>query len=162
MYWICFSGIVSTHSHPKVAASENPCKHTPHCSFNTQPPEGGCLRYRSMLSSHSQFQHTATRRWLLKSCIGNFGTPTFQHTATRRWLLLVTDNGTDMSWVSTHSHPKVAATLGVAVGGKAPVSTHSHPKVAAGFPAPHYTIQEVSTHSHPKVAASSVLPHQHQ
>ena len=101
----------------------------------------------------------------------------FQHTATRRWLLnLVKKIGVDKV-VSTHSHPKVAATVHNGIkrsldcfntqppeGGcveasslrrpGSSVSTHSHPKVAA----PSFLICRnavvVSTHSHPKVAAS--------
>ena len=81
----------------------------PIARFNTQPPEGGCLkhthsiwRYRVSTHSHpkvaavspspsicliAQFQHTATRRWLLFTV------------AVERWDYIV----------STHSHPKVAA-----------------------------------------------------
>ena len=36
-------------------------------------------------------------------------------------------------WVSTHSHPKVAARLEIVNYDKDPVSTHSHPKVAANL-----------------------------
>ena len=34
---------VSTHSHPKVAASLSSLLTASYASFNTQPPEGGCL-----------------------------------------------------------------------------------------------------------------------
>ena len=56
---------VSTHSHPKVAALGHI---TPDCDvvcFNTQPPEGGCFIWISTQGFHLLFQHTATRRWLL-------------------------------------------------------------------------------------------------
>ena len=33
---------VSTHSHPKVAANTQNCDLNHKFSFNTQPPEGGC------------------------------------------------------------------------------------------------------------------------
>ena len=84
-------------------------KAKPHLSFNTQPPEGGCFILAfahsfSQVSTHShpkvaayqdrkllrliQFQHTATRRWLLiRYPVRGIGLM-FQHTATRRWLLL--------------------------------------------------------------------------
>ena len=32
--------------------------------FNTQPPEGGCLRNIMIQHKKRLFQHTATRRWL--------------------------------------------------------------------------------------------------
>ena len=54
--------------------------------FNTQPPEGGCSTSKQPFQAVTKFQHTATRRWLLKIAPGfrvNIG---FQHTATRRWL----------------------------------------------------------------------------
>ena len=50
---------VSTHSHPKVAAPSNRATESnPRC-FNTQPPEGGCLRKKrttatlKVVSTHS-------------------------------------------------------------------------------------------------------------
>ena len=42
---------VSTHSHPKVAASVSYCFLLAFFSFNTQPPEGGCTGRRHALSS---------------------------------------------------------------------------------------------------------------
>ena len=56
--------------------------------FNTQPPEGGCFGSRRQPRLRKRFQHTATRRWLPSGC-----------TALRV-----------KKSVSTHSHPKVAAT----------------------------------------------------
>ena len=61
------------------------------------------------------------------------------------------DNRANM--VSTHSHPKVAAKEISIVTFPANVSTHSHPKVAADFTACLLFLCSVSTHSHPKVAA---------
>ena len=57
-------GIVSTHSHPKVAAElSSTCSTVTPC-FNTQPPEGGCEKIRELVNYTDKFQHTATRRWL--------------------------------------------------------------------------------------------------
>ena len=123
---------VSTHSHPKVAARPRRGKTGLWNRFNTQPPEGGCHRWLTKANIQSMFQHTATRRWLLrfftfgKSCcwvsthshpkvaavwlrffVRAFGR--FQHTATRRWLLSVCTATAKRFLVSTHSHPKVAA-----------------------------------------------------
>ena len=103
--------VVSTHSHPKVAAlmhallsliqmgfntqpPEGGCitslvKSGIEFSFNTQPPEGGCSLNRNVLIKYLKFQHTATRRWLHKEPKMEF--KSYQ--------------------VSTHSHPKVAATF---------------------------------------------------
>ena len=60
---------VSTHSHPKVAANAL-CTLCPIAfSFNTQPPEGGCMALLTEPLGILVFQHTATRRWLQKSYI---------------------------------------------------------------------------------------------
>ena len=55
-----FERVVSTHSRPKAAAS-SPYKLPPSIiSFNTQPPEGGCVRYEDFteidreVSTHSR------------------------------------------------------------------------------------------------------------
>ena len=59
--------------------------------------------------------------------------------------------------VSTHSHPKVAASAVNSDDVSSGVSTHSHPKVAAVRAAAMRAYQDkVSTHSHPKVAAVKV------
>ena len=58
--------------------------------------------------------------------------------------------------VSTHSHPKVAASDRLSPREFDFVSTHSHPKVAAAVSLKLQTSSLVSTHSHPKVAASRV------
>ena len=124
--------LVSTHSHPKVAALRVEFCIYRHSCFNTQPPEGGCRIMMPIHASYILFQHTATRRWLLMfigtdlTNIKGFNTQppeggcypvahhvhaqfVFQHTATRRWLL-ASAMATHARWcVSTHSHPKVAA-----------------------------------------------------
>ena len=59
--------------------------------------------------------------------------------------------------VSTHSHPKVAASNnGKSAVNALLVSTHSHPKVAAKILYKCYYNHNVSTHSHPKVAAPHI------
>ena len=91
---------VSTHSRPKAAGFPAPKTRATHPSFNTQPPEGGCVFRRHRLrrwqvSTHSRpkaadspvplfhkffkFQHTAARRRLrvwgrLKKLILSFNT----------------------------------------------------------------------------------------
>ena len=57
---------VSTHSHPKVAAERLHRLAGKKIGFNTQPPEGGCNNNAKFSGLNSWFQHTATRRWLLK------------------------------------------------------------------------------------------------
>ena len=98
--------------------------------FNTQPPEGGCLRgplllIRLKVSTHSRpkaaatctclsdyfekFQHTAARRRLRARLFQPGNQSGFQHTAARRRLrgpALIQDGGNS---VSTHSRPKAAA-----------------------------------------------------
>ena len=81
-----FLGLVSTHSHPKVAGfifettfhflnsfnTQPPeggwgrrAAYPPYTqSFNTQPPEGGWRYADEALDELAAFQHTATRRWL--------------------------------------------------------------------------------------------------
>ena len=103
--------------------------------FNTQPPEGGCFpsfirnsknrqfqhtatrRWLQMIFYiflfHRQFQHTATRRWLPFNQILQRKTTQFQHTATRRWLHFDFFSSGVILKVSTHSHPKVAASKAV-------------------------------------------------
>ncbi len=124
---------VSTHSHPKVAACqwsascelpfsfntqppEGGCNDFAICcffffSFNTQPPEGGCVFLMSLSTLIQGFQHTATRRWLLLLIVMQSPMFVFQHTATRRWLRELILSVFFSKAVSTHSHPKVAATL---------------------------------------------------
>ena len=85
-YWQA-ADYVSAHSHPKVAASLHTQRHAVQHCFNTQPPEGGCTASGSRRAPLASFQHTATRRWLLRRRFKNMVVIVFQHTATRRWLL---------------------------------------------------------------------------
>ena len=101
------------------------------------------------------FQHTATRRWLLRNSIEGTLVQWFQHTATRRWLLKLEAETAKFTEVSTHSHPKVAAFDPRNEKQPRSVSTHSHPKVAAQWRCVECLGKRVSTHSHPKVAAGT-------
>ena len=102
---------VSTHSHPKVAASNRPLQ--------------GVI---GMVSTHSH-PKVAANSLPISLC----GASPFQHTATRRWLQPGEEATAETPAVSTHSHPKVAA-IGVNMNTEVKkVSTHSHPKVAAHF-----------------------------
>ena len=103
--------IVSTHSHPKVAAPRRSGGSNLRGCFNTQPPEGGCNWHSFSFDSISPFQHTATRRWLPSCRSTRTPKQPFQHTATRRWLPTEGATITAGSNVSTHSHPKVAAEI---------------------------------------------------
>ena len=143
--------IVSTHSHPKVAA-----QYWWTMTFPDRFQHTATRRWLRLLMFLflflKKFQHTATRRWLRYSVHSVTHYHQFQHTATRRWLrqliaLKTLRNGFNtqppeggcylpfsqntLLGVSTHSHPKVAANCdGLAISGRF-VSTHSHPKVAA-------------------------------
>ena len=101
-------GCVSTHSRPKAAAAMGLTTILVIASFNTQPPEGGCMLECASIASvmcfntqppeggcrqlvHcamrlTQFQHTAARRRLRYVCIGLGFIQVFQHTAARRRL----------------------------------------------------------------------------
>ena len=57
--------------------------------------------------------------------------------------------------VSTHSRPKAAATLNVAITDYYPVSTHSRAEAAANGVLNEYQIANVSTHSRAEAAAFS-------
>ena len=125
---------VSTHSHPKVAAHNH-----------------------NKLIALFKFQHTATRRWLQPTTGEPKRQKKFQHTATRRWLHLPLSMDCLNKHVSTHSHPKVAAT--------AALHTHIITKfqhtatrrwlLSKTAFSSHFC--EVSTHSHPKVAAGTII-----
>ena len=80
--------LVSTHSHPKVAAKSY-CRilDGDKVSTHSHPKVAACLVY--LLHHYKLFQHTATRRWLLKATATLLNTSTFQHTATRRWLPVI-------------------------------------------------------------------------
>ena len=101
--------LVSTHSHPKVAAQANQCGQTVISCFNTQPPEGGCEYIVSGFSFNSGFNTQPPEGGCAPVLHFIFLLLKFQHTATRRWLLSVTRYGILSISVSTHSHPKVAA-----------------------------------------------------
>ena len=64
LYPYCTIILVSTHSHPKVAALRIHDSNNRNNSFNTQPPEGGCDTEKRNDPFDKVFQHTATRRWL--------------------------------------------------------------------------------------------------
>ena len=100
---------VSTHSRPKAAAQTGNLRRRACAGFNTQPPEGGCKRTARATNSLKAFQHTAARRRLQSSVVGN-----------------------DCEWfVSTHSRPKAAAAKFYGLAADEVVSTHSRPKAAA-------------------------------
>ena len=124
---------VSTHSHPKVAAT---------------------VGVKSLLQQ-AEFQHTATRRWL-PFIIGNTAPDTLVSTHSHPKVAADSHivgisyqkrfntqppeggctpkkSGSFERKVSTHSHPKVAAILTLNTLEQAQVSTHSHPKVAAPY-----------------------------
>ena len=56
--------IVSTHSRPKAAAFISTYLSGHQTSFNTQPPEGGCVKVATISQEALAFQHTAARRRL--------------------------------------------------------------------------------------------------
>ena len=121
---------VSTHSHPKVAA---------------------CLVY--LLHHYKLFQHTATRRWLQLIVSSPVPYLRFQHTATRRWLLALKDLTWKFRSFNTQP-PEGGCEIKPIARNRCEVSTHSHPKVAATKLAIEKLLSKVSTHSHPKVAAN--------
>ena len=144
--------VISTHSHPKVAAIHPlPVFAWQYISTHSHPKVAAVKKPKSYLTT--VFQHTATRRWLLKFISINVVKTVFQHTATRRWLLDTKIDHDYRNAVSTHSHPKVAAHDADDLAEMGRVSTHSHPKVAASQYGLLGLHQSVSTHSHPKVAA---------
>ena len=145
--------LVSTHSHPKAAACDLPAPGCPPSSFNTQPPEGGCVNFSKTRTTFLTFQHTATRRRLLVFLRAWIHALPFQHTAARRRLhhqygLIGTVNSFNTQppeggcktksvigarlAVSTHSRPKAAARSQLYTNSRDIVSTHSRPKAAAG------------------------------
>ena len=103
-------------------------------SFNTQPPEGGCLLIHASHLIEPKFQHTAARRRLhlnekidfLLTIVSTHSRPKaaanieckfelaiieFQHTAARRRLPAFTIVTLCFLSVSTHSRPKAAASF---------------------------------------------------
>ena len=100
---------VSTHSHPKVAAYNALCDYNLIRGFNTQPPEGGCNFPFFKFTFYRRFQHTATRRWLpglFKTAISING---FNTQPPEGGCPIARTNFYCFRIVSTHSHPKVAA-----------------------------------------------------
>ena len=76
---------VSTHSHPKVAAQYQYTRAKFHWVSTHSHPKVAANK-SVMTRKYLVFQHTATRRWLLKCKNNNQCCYKFQHTATRRWL----------------------------------------------------------------------------
>ena len=166
---------VSTHSRPKAAAAGDGVDQKICQSFNTQPPEGGCLRLNRrqgslQVSTHSRpkaaasggfllpppvfpFQHTAARRRL-----PGFPPPitsawTFQHTAARRRLQPPCKRR--KIW-QAFQHTAARRRLPRAIQqfcAAIIVSTHSRPKAAAWMHVTCEQVGQVSTHSRPKAAA---------
>ena len=122
--------VVSTHSHPKVAAQSDIQLKASMLSFNTQPPEGGCEideneRLITIVSTHShpkvaaylwhqqrlnvRFQHTATRRWLLRHEFFAVVKFSFNTQPPEGGCTHNKEQKRRLYRVSTHSHPKVAA-----------------------------------------------------
>ena len=100
--------LVSTHSHPKVAAHFSYAAGSGVCVSTHSHPKVAAKTVAATKSSKA-FQHTATRRWL-RGFFTRFGKGyLFQHTATRRWLPHAARGLSGVLQVSTHSHPKVAA-----------------------------------------------------
>ena len=145
-------------------------------SFNTQPPEGGCTDRRLLSPFLGMFQHTATRRWLLKICVFSVR---FQSSFNTQ----PPEGGCDFAFpevgtmvVSTHSHPKVAANVVAWISRTIVLFQHTATRrwlpvlttkslwqTAFQHTATRrwlhdvlvkiLTVGGVSTHSHPKVAA---------
>ena len=123
----------------------------PHCSFNTQPPEGGWLPYTALpadfrVSTHSRPKAAGTGR--RRFCRGRL----FQHTAARRRLAGYDQSFGWEQYVSTHSRPKAAGCRYARFSNRADVSTHSRPKAAGSGAAQDPMQGWVSTHSRPKAA----------
>ena len=76
-------------------------------SFNTQPPEGGCIESFAAYTL-TLFQHTAARRRLQGRLKQQGRYSKFQHTAARRRLLPHGSGIGARHTVSTHSRPKAA------------------------------------------------------
>ena len=149
--------------------------------FNTQPPEGGCAfsLVCSKAGLRSVSSHFETFVAAVDFKITRYITLSFQHTATRRWLPLFRDFYRLSGYVSTHSHPKVAAHVLYPVthkfacfntqppeGGCVCLGSNSglygwfqHTATRRWLHMDYKTFLRplvVSTHSHPKVAAYSL------
>ena len=147
--------LVSTHSHPKVAARPyrtgaplRPC-------FNTQPPEGGCYRPRTTWLYPYRFNTQPPEGGCKRLCPDRKSWRCFNTQPPEGGCIqpLFVTGKRD---VSTHSHPKVAAHLAQRYRSRQTAFQHtatrrwlhryrSNPNPDCGV---------VSTHSHPKVAAA--------
>ena len=79
-------------------------------SFNTQPPEGGCISFSLNLIAQICFNTQPPEGGCLSAKkILELVNQAFQHTAARRRLLIIKGNITQGITVSTHSRPKAAA-----------------------------------------------------
>ena len=101
--------IVSTHSHPKAAASTFSKCTTCKRSFNTQPPEGGCGKSMPLAYGLISFNTQPPEGGCDVCSIFRAMPVWFQHTATRRRLHYIPPVDIGAMAVSTHSHPKAAA-----------------------------------------------------
>ena len=75
------NGAVSTHSRPKAAGLLPSHPAGNHRRFNTQPPEGGWVQTKTVMTSLLVFQHTAARRRLeplLKALLHQVSQPRFR------------------------------------------------------------------------------------
>ena len=104
------------------------------------------------LTPKQEFQHTATRRWLVMHLQLFCRYCRFQHTATRRWLVKLRHFALLHAPVSTHSHPKVAG-FGVIGVVQIVIRFNTQPPEGGWKDAESGQYEYiVSTHSHPKVA----------
>ena len=148
------AGNVSTHSHPKVAAPKNQLP-SQNPKFQHTATRRWLLRRNTGRGGRFSFQHTATRRWLQrKDYVDGFGL-SFQHTATRRWLPTLAPRFGLVMWFQHTATRRWLPHCLLPIKKGCLVSTHSHPKVAAVCQSAPQSSNAVSTHSHPKVAAAA-------
>ena len=161
---------VSTHSRPKAAACVQslmrlpaPCFNTQppeggcirlwwcagwqYICFNTQPPEGGCIFYISVRKKTFCFNTQPPEGGCMSDLTPDFGLSWFQHTAARRRLLHHRHQSIHYKNVSTHSRPKAAARIMVFRIMLQFVSTHSRPKAAAIYPSCYIKHEEMFQHT---------------
>ena len=127
------AALVSIHSRPKAAASIRRRNRWHWWSFNSQPPEGGCVfcvrrwccfrrfqftaarrrlpRHHKFTLRGKRFQFTAARRRLLGMVLTGFWWLAFQFTAARRRLRHPLFHAAVHLAVSIHSRPKAAAAV---------------------------------------------------
>ena len=103
---------VSTHSRPKAAA-RNGCglRFKTAAGFNTQPPEGGCIRRKGWCPVMACFNTQPPEGGCILPFQKSRESHLFQHTAARRRLQWWGDFVEERARVSTHSRPKAAADL---------------------------------------------------